>query len=61
MGNDIFTKLTERLKSPNSKYLLRILHQTITPEEGELLLELPAPTAELAKKLPRSEDDIKEG
>src|SRR5271157_4961819 len=59
MDNDVFTKLTEKLKAPNSTHLLRILHMTITPEEGELLIEMPAPTSELATKLHRNEDDIK--
>jgi Na+-translocating ferredoxin:NAD+ oxidoreductase subunit B len=60
MDNDVFIKLTEKLKAPNSTYLLRILRLTITPEEGELLLELPASTSELATKLHRNEDDIKQ-
>jgi ferredoxin len=59
MDNDVFIKLTERLQAPNSKYLLRILEKTITTEEGELLLELPVPTSELAIKLHKSENDIK--
>jgi ferredoxin len=60
MDTDVFTKLTEKLKAPNSTYLLRILHLTITAEEAELLLELPALTSELAVKLHRNEDDIKQ-
>jgi len=59
MYNDVFIKLTERLEAPNSKYLLRIINKTITPEETELLLELPAPTSELAIKLHRTENDVK--
>jgi len=58
MSDDVFNKLTEKMKSPNSKYLLSILRKTITPEEGELLLELPAPSAELAKKLHKKEGVI---
>jgi ferredoxin len=59
MSEDVFIKLTERLKAPNSKYLLSILQKTITPEEGELLLEMPASTPELAKILHKNENDIK--
>jgi ferredoxin len=59
MYNDVFIKLTERLKAANSKYLLRIINKTITSEETELLLELPAPTSELAIKLHRTENDVK--
>jgi len=39
-----------RLKYPQSERFRRILQKLVTPEEGKLLLELPAEPAELAKK-----------
>ncbi len=59
--NDIYVKLLQRLKYPNltSEYLLAIMRRLITPEEGVLLLELPAEPADLAQKLGLHEDTIR--
>ncbi len=48
--NDVYTELLERLKDPESERLRRILQKLVTPEEGKLLLELPAQPDELAQK-----------
>ena len=48
--SDVYTELMARLKYPQSERFRRILQKLVTPEEGKLLLELPAEPAELAKK-----------
>lgn len=47
--SDVYTELMARLKYPQSERFRRILQKLVTPEEGKLLLELPAEPAELAK------------
>ena len=47
---DVYTELIARLKYPQSERLRRILQKLVTPEEGKLLLQLPAQPAELAQK-----------
>jgi len=48
--DDVYTELNVRLKYPQSERLRRILQKLVTPEEGKLLLQLPAQPAELAQK-----------
>jgi len=48
--SDVYTELMSRLKYPASERLRRILQKLVTPEEGKLLLQLPAQPAELAQK-----------
>ena len=55
---DIFLKLAKVLNFPQSRYLPRILEKLITPEQGEILLGLPASATELALKLPKDESII---
>jgi ferredoxin/DNA-binding transcriptional ArsR family regulator len=47
----VFARLAEVLNAPQSRYLPRIFAQLITPEEGEMILQLPASAEELAHKL----------
>lgn len=47
---DIYTELATRLKDPSSERLRRIMQKLVTPEEGELLLLLPAQPSELAQR-----------
>jgi len=47
---DIYTELNAKLQYPQSERLRRILQKLVTPEEGDLLLQLPAQPAELAQK-----------
>lgn len=56
--HEVYTKLADRLKHPESTYLLQILQKIITPDEGRLLLELRLPPAELAAKLIRNEEEV---
>jgi len=54
--SEIYTELTTRLKDPTSERLRRIMEKLVTPEEGELLLHLPAQPAELAQKTELDEE-----
>jgi len=53
---DIYTELNAKLQYPQSERLRRILQKLVTPEEGDLLLQLPAQPAELAQKTGMSEE-----
>lgn len=55
--DDIYTELNARLNYPQSDYLHRILRKLVTPEEGKLLLQLPAEPAELAQKSGLSKEE----
>ena len=50
--NDVFDKLSERLGAPGSVHFAKILAAMMSPEEANILLEVPAPmtSAEIAKK-----------
>jgi len=48
--SDVYTELMARLNYPTSERFRRILQKLVTPEEGKLLLQLPAEPAELAQK-----------
>ena len=50
-GIDVFDKLTLRMKYPRSERLRRIFEKLVTWEQAEILLELPAPTEEIASKM----------
>ena len=56
---DVYTELTTRLKDPTSERLRRIWQKLVTPEEGKLLLQLPAQSEELAQKTGLDEDTAK--
>jgi NAD-dependent dihydropyrimidine dehydrogenase PreA subunit len=55
--NDVYSELMARLKYPESELFRRVLQKLLTPEEGKLLLELPAEPAELAKKTGMDEEE----
>ncbi len=57
--DDIYTEVMERLNSPKSEYLARLLRKLMTPEEAKLLLALPAETAGLAAQFGLDEETIK--
>jgi len=48
---DVYAELMTKLNYVNSDYLRRVLQKLVTPEEGRLLLKLPADPAELAQEL----------
>jgi Pyruvate/2-oxoacid:ferredoxin oxidoreductase delta subunit len=47
---DVYTELVERLNYTGSESLLRVLQKLFTPDEGRLLLQLPAELSDLAHK-----------
>ncbi len=53
---DVYTELLERLKDPTSEGLRRVLQKLVTPDEGELLLQLPVQPAELAQRTGMDEE-----
>jgi len=56
--SDVYTELMARLKYPQSERFRRVLQKLVTPEEGKLLLELPAEPAELAQKSGLDEEAV---
>ncbi|MBA7597901.1 hypothetical protein ES703_04909 [subsurface metagenome] len=56
--SDVYTELMARLKYPQSERFRRILQKLMTPEEGKLLLELPAEPAVLAQKSGLDEEAV---
>lgn len=57
---DLYDKLAERLGAPGSTHFARILEAMMTPEEAQILLEVPTPmtTEEIAKKLNADEKSL---
>ena len=55
--SDVYSELNTKLNYPQSDYLRRILKKLITPQEGKLLLQLPALPEELAHKAGLSEKE----
>lgn len=56
-GKDIYTRLCEKLMvPPQAKHIPLIMKRLLTPEEGEMLLSLPASAAEIAAKFGLDED-----
>lgn len=47
---DVYTELVERLNYTGSESLLKVLQKLFTPDEGRLLLQLPAELSDLAHK-----------
>jgi hypothetical protein len=58
---DVYMNLSERLGAPGSKRFVKVLEAMVTPEEGELLLELPKPATceELAGRLKTDEKSLR--
>jgi len=59
VSSNVYTELVARLNYTGSERLLRILRKLVTPEEGRLLLELPAEPEELAQKLALDEENVR--
>jgi len=59
-NKDVFVELVRRLNypNPNSKHLIRIMQKLVTPEEGRVLLQLPAEPAALAQQSGMTEEDV---
>jgi len=57
---DIYTKLCEKMSvPPQAKHVPQILERLVTPEEGEMLLVLPATAREIARKFHMDETTAK--
>ncbi len=58
---DVYVKLVERLNypNPNSEHLLRIMRKLVTPEEGLILLQLPAEPAAIAQESGLPEEEVR--
>jgi len=54
--SDVYTRLAEKVKAPPESYIPEIISKLVTPEEGEMLLALPATPKELAEKFGMDED-----
>jgi Fe-S-cluster-containing hydrogenase component 2 len=59
MSSEVYNKLSERLDFPSSEHLPQILERMFTPEEGQLVLELPARNDAIAMKLGMDEEVVK--
>ena len=57
--SDVYTRLAEKVKAPPESYIPEIISKLVTPEEGEMLLALPATPKELADKFGLGEDAAK--
>ncbi len=57
---DAYDVLTEKVRYPNSKTLRQILELWCTPEEAQVLAELPSQVDEIANKLNRDPETVKE-
>jgi ferredoxin len=55
---EVYQALTERMGVPESKLLPRIWKLLVAPDEGKILLELPAFAEDLAEKLSKPLEDI---
>ena len=60
VASDVYTELVARLNYTGSERLHRIMQKLVTPEEGKLLLELPADIPALAQKLGVEEEALKQ-
>ena len=53
---DVYSQIAARVQMPNSRWIPMILKKIITPEEGQMVLELPLSVAEFAEKYNMSAD-----
>ena len=60
MSSEVYNKLSEIMRFPSSEYLPRILERVLTPEEGEIVLEINSQPDEIARKLSIDEDVVKQ-
>ena len=52
---DVYMRLAGKVNFPKSRYIRQVFRKLVTPEEGELLLALPASPAELAERFQTDE------
>jgi len=58
MEEEVYQALTDRMGVPDSRLVPRIWRLLVTPEEGRMLLELPASAEELSEKFSVDIDDV---
>jgi len=60
-NKDVYVLLVERLNypNPNSAHLLGIMRKLVTPQEGRILLQLPAEPAVLAQESGMTEEEVR--
>jgi|GEM_PF-121493 len=54
--NDVYVKLAGKVNFPKSRFIRAIFKKLVTPEEGEMLLALPATPEEFAAKFQMDEE-----
>jgi len=52
---DVYQRLAGKVNFPKSKFIRQVLRKLVTPDEGEMLLALPASLSELAQKFQMDE------
>lgn len=57
---DVYVKLAERAGFPQSRFIREVYKKLVTPEEGEMLLALPATPEEVAEKSRMDEATVKQ-
>jgi len=55
---DVYVKLAEKVNFPESRYIRQVFRKLVTPEEGELLLALPASPSDLAERFQMDEATV---
>jgi ferredoxin len=58
--DEIYTKLAGKVNFPKSRFIRQVFALLVTPEEGEMLLSLPATVSEFAKNYKMSEAEAAE-
>lgn len=53
--NDVYVRLAGKVSFPRSRYIRQIFRKLVTPEDGEMLLALPATPSELAGRFQMDE------
>jgi len=58
--SEVYTRLAGRVNFPKSRYIRQVFQKLVTPEEGEMLLALPASTADLAQRFGLTEEAVRQ-
>ena len=56
--SDVYARLAGKVNFPKSRYIRQIFRKLVTPEDGELLLALPASPSELAQRFQMDEESV---
>jgi Na+-translocating ferredoxin:NAD+ oxidoreductase subunit B len=55
--NDVYVQIAGKVQMPNSRWIPMILQKIITPEEGQMVLDLPLSVDEFSRKYRLSPDE----